>query len=497
MSPLASSPTAFVPARWGFFISTQFLFAVLAFVLLAGCGPSVNRYLLIEASLRAHDPKGADAIVQRSEKEYGEKSRLLYGMDRGMTLQLAGDYQQSNAVLEQAEEELDRLYTRKIRTETLAFTTNDTALPYEGDPYEQVLINVLKAVNYAVLGQWQDALVEARRIDHRLNVLSDRTQEKNAYREDGFARYLSGILYESTGDVNNAFIAYRNAYETFEATRAWSHTAVPSQLRADLLRTAEALHFTQELAEYQHVFPSTRWETSQALQHLAQIVVISYNGRAPRKEDQFLDLPISLNALQLVLLNRGFSQANQHSNQAVDTVLYGLNGRVVRVALPRLVPQKTHVPVDTVSLIPDNGTRVTLNTELVHNVTALAEKALSERMAGITVKALARAATKFALAEGATRGAQQAAGKDAGPWVGLLVGLLTKSLAVASEEADKRSWQTLPDEIHLARVWVPPGRYQVQNRLVGESHDPLEPEAMQTLSLGPGETAVLLQRVMP
>jgi len=497
LSPLASRPTALISARWGVSLSIQSLFAVLAFVLLAGCAPSVNRYLLIEASLRAYDPKGADAIVAAAEKDYGSKSRVLYGMDRGMTLQLAGDYQQSNAVLEQAEEELDRLYTRRISTETFAFMTNDTALPYEGDPYEQVLINVLKALNYARLGQWQDALVEARRIDHRLNVLSDRTKEKNAYRDDGFARYLSGILYESTGDVNNAFIAYRKAYETFDATRAWSHTAVPSQLREDLLRTAEALHFTQELAEYRSVFPGTRWETSQALQQLAQVVVISYNGRAPRKEDQFLDLPISLDALQLVLLNRGFAQSNRYSNQAVDTVLYGLNGRVVRVALPRLVPQKMHVTVDRVSLVPDNGTRVMVNTELVHNVTALADKALSERMAGITVKALARAATKFAMAEGTTRGAQQAAGKDAAPWVGLLVGLLTKGLAVASEEADKRSWQTLPDEIHLARVWVPPGRYQVQNRLGGESYDPLKPEAMRTLFLGPGETTVLLQRVMP
>ena len=470
---------------------------MVAFVLLAGCGPSVNRYLLIEASLRAHDPKGADAIVQRDEKEYGEKSRVLYGMDRGMTLQLAGDYQQSNTVLDQAEEEVDRLYTRKIRTESLAFMTNDTALPYEGDPYEQVLINVLKALNYAVLGQWQDALVEARRIDHRLDVLSDRTRDKNAYRDDGFARYLSGILYESTGDVNNAFISYRNAYEVFESSRVWSHTAVPSQLRVDLLRTAEALHFTQELTEYQHRFPDTRWETSQALQQLAQVIVISYNGRAPRKEDLFLDLPISLDALQLVLLNRGFSQANRQSNQVVDTVLYGLNGRVVRVALPRLVPQKTHVPVDTVSLIQDNGTRVTLNTQLVQSVTALADKALSERMPGITAKALARAATKFAMAEGATRGAQHAAGRDAAPWVGLLVGLLTKGLAVASEEADKRSWQTLPDEIHLARVWVPPGRYQVQSQSPGGSHDLLKPEALRTLSLGPGETTVLIQRVMP
>jgi uncharacterized protein len=165
--------------------------------------------------------------------------------------------------------------------------------------------------------------------------------------------------------------------------------------------------------------------------------------------------------------------------------------------LPRLVPQKTHVPVDRVNLVQDDGQQVILNTEVVHNVTALADKALAERMAGITVKALARAATKFSLAEGAMRGAQHAAGKDAGPWVGLLVGLLAKGLAVASEEADKRSWQTLPDEIHLARVWVPPGRYQVQNRVAGELNDALTPEGRRTLTLGPGETALFLQRVMP
>ena len=41
-------------------------------------------------------------------------------------------------------------------------------------------------------------------------------------------------------------------------------------------------------------------------------------------------------------------------------------------------------------------------------------------------------------------------------------GLLTKGFAVASEEADKRSWRTLPDEIHLARAWVSPGEYRVQ-----------------------------------
>ena len=188
--------------------------------------------------------------------------------------------------------------------------------------------------------------------------------------------------------------------------------------------------------------------------------MISYNGRAPRKEDQFLDLPISGDALNWCSSTAGFSQFNRQPNRGMDTLFYGLNGRVVRVALPRLVPQRHALSVDAVSLIPENGSQVMVRTELVNNVTALADKALSERMAGITAKALARAGTKFATAEAITSGSQQLAGKDAGPLVGLVVGLLTKGFAMASEEADKRSWQTLPDEIHLGRVWVPPGRYQ-------------------------------------
>ncbi|HEX9154641.1 MAG TPA: hypothetical protein VF819_03695 [Nitrospira sp.] len=475
-----------------------YISVALLLLLLSGCGPSVSRYLLVDDSLRAQNFQQADAIIQKAENEYGSRSRVLYGMDRGMTLQLAGEYQQSNAVLEEAEDEVDRLYTRVVRTETLAFMTNDNALPYEGDPYEQVMINVLKALNYASLNEWQDALVEARRIDHRLNVLSDRVQDKGTYRDDGFARYLSGILYESAGDVNNAFIAYRKAYEIFESTNAWSRTRVPAQLKSDILRTADALHLSQELAEYQRAFPDTSWQNLQAQQQLAQVVVISYNGRAPRKEDQFLDLPISLDALQLVLLNRGFSQSNRHQNRAGDSILYGLNGRVVRVALPRLVPQKTQVPVDTVSLIPEGGVPVTVRTESVQSVTALADKALSERITAITVKALARAATKFSLAEGATRGAQQAAGRDAAPWVGLVVGLLTKGLAVASEESDKRSWRTLPDEIHLARTWVTPGHYRVQGAmLIGTNKSGSLAPPERVLSLHAGETAVLIQRVIP
>ena len=464
------------------------------FAFLTGCGPSVNRYFLIEQSLLAGDPQQAAAIVEQAKQEYGAKGRLLYEIDRGMVLQLAGKYQQSSVALERAEEEVERLYTRTLRSETVAFLTNDNALPYEGDAYEHVMINVIKALNYAIQGQLEGALVEVRRIDHRLNVLSDRVKDANKYRNDGFARYVSGILYEATGDLNNAFIAYRNAYEAYRSMQGWLKMSAPPSLRSDLLRTAEALGLTTEFAEYQQAFPDVEWQPSSSQEQLAQVVMISYNGRAPRKEDLFLDLPISLDAVQLVLLSRGLFQSPYPRDRVADSLLYGLNGEVVRVALPRLVAQKTRVVSESMTLTDSLGHSLTVRSEPAQNVTALAEKSLSERLPTITVKALARAATKFAMAEGITMGAQHAVGRDAAPWVGLLVALLTHGLAVGSEESDKRSWQTLPDEIHVARAWVSPGRYQVSIR-PSRQRVPAAKDG-QTIALTAGQTMFMIQRVM-
>jgi hypothetical protein len=297
--------------------------------------------------------------------------------------------------------------------------------------------------------------------------------------------------------VNNAFIAYRNAYEAYEAMRPWSHLPPPPMLRADLLRTSEALHLDTEFDEYRRQFPDVTWMSEEKEEHLAQVVVIGYNGRAPRKVDQFLDLPISLSALQLVLLNKGVVHySNRQSYRAADSILYGLNGRIVRVGLPRLIPQKTDIRYEEVTLQNRVGGSYTAVSQLMQNTTALAEKALADRLPAITTKALARAAVKFAAAEAATRGAQQAVHKDDAPLIGLAVALLTKGLAVASEEADKRSWRTLPDEIHVARLWVPAGDYEVRIRPVSGRTGTGLADRPSAIALKEGETKFVIERII-
>lgn len=474
-----------------------FLLPCFLVLLLWGCTPKISRYILVENSLQQGDTNAADHIIAKAEDDYGSESRVLYGMDRGMTLQLAGRYEESNSHLEQADEEVEDLYTRRMSTEVKAFLVNDNELPFEGEPFEQVSLNVAKALNYALMQDWDEALVEARRIDHRLNVLADRVDDKTQYRDDHFARYLSGILYEISGDNNNAFIAYRKAYEAYRSARSWSRTPVPPMLRTDLLRVTDALHLTEEHEGYREEFGELTWQPYADVKDLAQLIVISYNGRAPKKVDQFVDLPISLEALQLVLLTKSVTGTDSDTDSRLaESVLYGLSGRVVRVALPKLIPQKTQVTHSLVTLSGPNGS-ADASTELAYDFTATAKKSLEDRFVAIATKAVARASTKFALAEGAQHGARHAGGKRHGPLIGLFVGIVAKTLAVASEEADKRSWRTLPDEIQVARLWVPPGDYRVRIQAVNEKDNGVVKESVYPVTFESGQARFILERVLP
>ena len=77
------------------------------------------------------------------------------------------------------------------------------------------------------------------------------------------------------------------------------------------------------------------------------------------------------------------------------------------------------------------------------------------------VRAAARSALKYGAAEAAGYGTRAAVNGDEGQLIGFLVMAIIKMIAVASEEADIRTWQTLPGEIQIGRLWLTPGEYTV------------------------------------
>lgn len=440
------------------------LFFVFFFILQA-CGPGTNHYLIVEDHLLKGDAASADAVIEKNKEGYGERNAVLYYMDRGMTLHLAGRYQESNQLLEEAERRIEDLFTKRVTTESAAFLTNDNLLPYEGEDFEKVMINMVMALNYVYLDQIENALVEARKVDQKLNVINDKyADKKNAYKEDAFARYLAGILYEAGGEqeLNDAWISYRKSMATFKDYADIYKTPIPTMVIQDAMRLTDTLGQRDILEEIKKEYPNIDWKPMKSPKGQGELIFVSYNGKAPKKEDRFIDIPLSPDAIAIVL-----ATANQ--NNDVKTAARGvtaMQGQIVRLALPKFVPQKSEVAYAEVSLIPqDGGASVSGRTLLMEDITAIAMKNLDDRIIRITAKAVARAAVKKVLATAVEKKAE----KEGGALAGLIAGSVAHAAAFATEQADKRSWRTLPDEIQIARIAVPSGTYDLRVKYVGKN----------------------------
>jgi hypothetical protein len=106
-------------------------------------------------------------------------------------------------------------------------------------------------------------------------------------------------------------------------------------------------------------------------------------------------------------------------------------------------------------------TTINTQTQLMYDVHAVAEKNLADEYDSLVLRAVARTSMKMGAAEGLAIGARAAAGKNNRDWIGPLVGGIARIFALATEEADIRTWRTLPGEIQLTRLWVEPGEYSV------------------------------------
>ena len=473
-------------------ILQQMVWFVLANILVAGCSGPMAHYSGVQRSLLAGQPEQAVEIMKSAKDEYGSKSQLLYFMDHGMVLHLAGRYAESNAVLEQAYLLVEDQYTKRLRDEASSLLVNEARQPYEGAAHEHVMINVVKALNYAAQQQWNEALVEGRRIDHRLNVLSDTVEGKDDYHEDPFARYLVGLLYDLAGDTNNAYVGYRKAEQVYADSLAWSRVALPDVLKTDLIRTANRLGLHEEVNRYQTKYPEVALQTDlEKNQNLAQMLMVTYQGQGPKKEDLFIDVPVSLDALRLVAIAKpGFGRSTRRTRGG-EALLYGIHGRIARIALPRFTMYDKSRATHTIQIRNDRHTFQT-NSQRMYDINAVAEKTLSDRYDGLVLRAVARTALKMATAEGIAFGARAAVGKKKRDWVGPLVGGLARVFALATEEADIRSWRTLPGEIQFVRLWIEPGDYTVtlnsnNIRLQNDDRD-----FSSRLRLQKGETRFLL-----
>ncbi len=404
--------------------------------------------------LALQDYKGAVELIDKEQGQYAGANSLLYFMDRGGLEQRVGLYKESNSTLEQAEFLMDELYTKSVSEGVASFLVNDMTMAYSGEDFEQVAVNILKTLNYLYLGDLTGAQVEARKVNNHLLALSDKYGKETIYKEDAFARYLSGFSYESAGEYNDAYLDYKYAYHAYEWYKQHFGIEIPMCLKNDLLRLSQWLRFDEEYQHWRELFGEGVEVPGSKSEKRTEVLLVVYDGIMPAKQTRFSEAPVL--------------DENDHPY-------------ILKVAFP--VIRAHHPAIGNVRCQNKNGD--ISEGVVVQPFQEIAIQNLNQRIGGITAKAIARAVAKYIAAVQARRAA-----RSQGEGAALLVALATNVYSVVSEQADTRSWRTLPNRFWIMRMPLTPGRHELTVQITG-LHGEARPNETVTVELKKGEKKVL------
>ena len=206
-------------------------------------------------------------------KEYAEKKdgdELLYWMDLGMIYHTAGKYEEAIRAFLTADKLAEIKDYTSISLEVASVVFNDNVNTYKGEHFENLLINVYLAIDYTLLGKWDDALVECRRVNQKLDKMIQ--VAKLPYQKNAFAKYLSAVLFESRNELNDAFVDYRQM-------KKWGFEY--PYLPEPLMRVADRLKSMPELEKYKKEYPEVnhyRFNKDEG-----EVVLILEQGKSPVK----------------------------------------------------------------------------------------------------------------------------------------------------------------------------------------------------------------------
>lgn len=390
----------------------------------AGCAGTAALQQQVDNAIGQGDYRRAVAAIRNNTDLYGSKNSVLYNLDVGLLYHYLGEPDSSNKFLLQAEREIEDLFTKSVSGQILSFVVNDNLLAYEGEDHEKVLVNVFLALNFAEKRDIDAALVEARKVDLKLREYTRQYDGKNTYKEDAFIRYLTGVLYETAGEVNDAFIAYRNAYHTYKAYESTYGITAPGFLLDDIVRTATQMNFEEERLEFEKLGgkPYDRRRRNDG-----SVLVVTYVGKGPQKSQIRPSVSIA------------------------DTA--GII-HTFQIALPKFEPRYSGGREYEVMLASGRDTIVS-TADVAYNITAIAGKALDDRITNIYLKSGGRAVLKFLAAEKAKSDLK----KNQNTLVNILGSIAIDAIVAATEQADTRAWRILPAQIHLSRIHLPVGSY--------------------------------------
>ncbi|MDE0400516.1 MAG: hypothetical protein OXL96_22200 [Candidatus Poribacteria bacterium] len=394
--------------------------------LMIGCGG--YKFQEVIDPLETGKPEDAYTYLR---KKAPKEPDIPYQFELGLVAHYANHFAESSAALDIAGDIAEDRYTKSVSKELGSLVTSDKLRPYSATQYERLVSHYYRALNYVYLKQLDGALVECRRATALINYFKGE-DEKYDFFGTGFLAYLSGMFFEASGEWNDALISYKQAAEYYQNAAEKTGVELPPDIGNALVRLTHRLGFTDEFERYQEQYgePPSRPENT------GELILFYESGYVPSKGKEALMFPI-------------FKTDDVEDEEFVPTLIKreGMDYEEVkleyllRVAIPTIDSHRPRFSGIRVAVGENQGRGV-----LVEDVENIAIETFNAERPIILLRTLVRAVGKYLLTRQAKK--QNEA-----------LGLLTNLAGVLTEQADTRSWRTLPNQIFMVRMPLPAGTH--------------------------------------
>jgi hypothetical protein len=441
-----------------------------AVLVLTGCTTTRNTpFIEVDELARSGQYAEAARMLSGEDRDvyYNDRDKVLFHLDVGMLYHYAGEYDESTRHLTEAEFLIEEYFTKSISQAATSLLINDTTQDYAGEDYEDIYLNVFKALNFLEQGEFDPAFVEVRRIDNKLTLLEDKYRGVAAgyntaedarmefepgdtnFHNSALARYISMVMYRAEGDYDGARIDLENIREAF--------------------RTQPGIYDFEQPDLSDALDPSVG----------PRLVVVAFTGESPTKQADTLRV-ITETDLLIIQAERESDEGVLETTRLDVLPFPGVEGGFrFKFQLPRMEMRGSDVA--RIDVLVDGAPVGRL--ERIESIQRVAKETFEVRKPLIYLKTITRTVIKGILAERGKEQLQNAAA-DAGA-LGVLgsiaAGIATDVAVDASERADLRISRYFPAFAYVGEFEISEGEHTISveyfdglgNMLAQETFGPL------------------------
>lgn len=463
--------------------ATKGVVAIFLFmIILPSCSSIMTRTSVYEGMDVAISQNNFAIPIQQLEKNknkaFSEKDRVLFYLNMGMLYHYHGDYETSNQMLTQAERGIEELFTASASKIAASFLLNDNALDYSGEDYEDIYLNIFKALNFAHLGESDASFIELNRLHHKIQQLETKYTDMSAKYQQAM---MKQVKKDEKDDIDDESLP-----EFKPGTLKFHNSAIGNALGVILYRyerdyddaEMDKRKMLEAFAGQTHLysFKPPSLSVRPTKRDNAQVALFSFHGLGPLKESANFRITTFSNYVVIS------SDVPEPFSQTLSWPTKG--GYHFKFSLPYLLKRPSVVQQVKVKI--NNGNPIPL--QPLEDMNKIAESTFEIKAPLIYLKSVSRSIIKGIAAEA---GKEKMKDEIANPYLGLLAGFATDVAVDVSENADLRISRFFPGFASIADLELPPGEHQIVVIYYDQYNNVVHQNDLGKVAVEPGKLNIL------